>query len=74
MVYPHAMSNHRTPFHSTVRCQKARRIAKIEANYTCARCHGFLPGKGELHVHHRRPVAIDGARKAKSLVRLPWLP
>ena len=41
-------------FHSTSRWQKARRVARIEAGYTCTRCNAFLPGKGELHVHHRK--------------------
>ena len=51
------MANHRTSFHSTAIWQRTRRVAKIEAGYTCARCKAFLPGKRELHVHHRKPVA-----------------
>ena len=48
------MPNHR--FHGSAAWKKARRIARIEAKHTCARCHAFLPGKGELHVHHRKPI------------------
>ena len=44
-------------FHGTLKWKRARRVARIEANHTCARCHAYLPGKGELHVHHRKPVA-----------------
>jgi 5-methylcytosine-specific restriction endonuclease McrA len=44
-------------FHSTYAWQKARRVARIAARHTCERCGRFLPGKGELHVHHRKPVA-----------------
>jgi 5-methylcytosine-specific restriction endonuclease McrA len=51
------MSNHRTTFHGTAVWKRARRVARIEARHTCARCGAFLPGKGELHVHHRKPVA-----------------
>ena len=51
------MAQHRTAFHSTALWQRTRRVAKIEAGYTCTRCKAFLPGKGELHVHHKRPVA-----------------
>ena len=43
-------------FHSTYAWKKTRRIARIEAQHTCARCNAFLPGKGELHVHHKKPV------------------
>jgi 5-methylcytosine-specific restriction endonuclease McrA len=51
------MPHHRTtPFHGSSEWKRARRIARIEANYTCVRCHAFLPGKGELHVHHKKPV------------------
>jgi 5-methylcytosine-specific restriction endonuclease McrA len=50
------MPRHRTTFHGTAVWKRARRIAKIEAKHTCARCHAFLPGKGELHVHHKKPV------------------
>ena len=56
-VYPAGMAQHRTAFHSTAIWQRTRRVAKIEANHTCVRCKAFLPGKGELHVHHRKPVA-----------------
>ena len=51
------MAQHRTNFHSTAIWQRTRRVAKITAGYTCTRCHAFLLGKGELHVHHRKPVA-----------------
>ena len=47
---------HRTPFHGSYAWKKLRRIAKIQARHTCERCGAFLPGKGELHVHHRKPV------------------
>jgi hypothetical protein len=43
-------------FHSTYAWKRTRRIAKIQARHTCARCRAFLPGKGQLHVHHRKPV------------------
>jgi 5-methylcytosine-specific restriction endonuclease McrA len=68
------MANHRTPFHSTARWQKARRVAKIEAKYTCARCNAFLPGKGELHVHHRKPVAKSMALALEPLNLMPVCP
>ena len=45
------------PFHGSAEWKRARRIAKIEAKYTCARCHAFLPGKGQLHTHHRKPLS-----------------
>jgi 5-methylcytosine-specific restriction enzyme A len=48
------MPNHR--FHGSAAWKKARRIARIEARHTCARCNAYLPGKGELHVHHRKPI------------------
>jgi 5-methylcytosine-specific restriction protein A len=48
------MPNHR--FHGSVAWKKARRIARIEAKHTCAKCNAYLPGKGELHVHHRKPI------------------
>src|SRR5262245_5523634 len=47
----------RTKFHGTYPWKRARRLAKLKAGFTCERCGTFLPGKGELHVHHRLPVA-----------------
>jgi len=44
------------PFHGSAAWKKARRVARIEAKHTCAKCQAFLPGKGQLHVHHRKPV------------------
>jgi len=44
-------------FHGTLEWKKARRVARIEAKYTCAECHAYLPGKGQLHVHHRKPLS-----------------
>ena len=46
-----------TAFHGSSEWKHARRVARITANYTCARCGAYLPGKGKLHVHHRKPVA-----------------
>jgi 5-methylcytosine-specific restriction endonuclease McrA len=61
------MPQHRNPFHSTALWQRTRRIARIEAKHTCARCKAFRPGKGELHVHHKMPVAKS---KSMALERL----
>jgi 5-methylcytosine-specific restriction endonuclease McrA len=44
-------------FHWSRDWKKARRVAKITAGYTCQRCGVVRPGKGQLHVHHRKPVA-----------------
>jgi len=51
-----AMPHHRTTFHGTAIWKRTRRVARIEAAHRCQRCGRFLPGKGELHVHHRKPV------------------
>ncbi len=55
------MPHVRNPFHGTSEWKKARRVARIEANHTCARCHAYLPAKGQLHVHHRKPVEVAPA-------------
>jgi hypothetical protein len=68
------MSHHRPPFHSTAVWQRTRRIAKITAAYTCARCNAFLPGKGELHVHHRKPVSKSMALALEPLNLMPVCP
>src|SRR5262245_65848390 len=44
------------PFHGSYAWKKTRRIAKMAAGFKCERCGRILPGKGELHVHHRKPV------------------
>jgi 5-methylcytosine-specific restriction endonuclease McrA len=43
-------------FHSGRPWKAARRLAKIRAGHQCERCKRFLPGKGELHTHHIKPV------------------
>ena len=45
-----------TPFHGTRAWKNARQLAKRAAGYRCQRCGEFLPGKGGLHVHHKKPV------------------
>jgi 5-methylcytosine-specific restriction endonuclease McrA len=52
-----SMPHDRTKFHGSAAWKKARHVARIEARHTCASCHTFLPGKGQLHVHHRKPLA-----------------
>jgi hypothetical protein len=54
-------------FHGTLEWKRARRVARIQAKYTCARCHAYLPGKGQLHVHHRKPVARSMALSLEPL-------
>ena len=44
-------------FHGTLEWKRARRVARIAAKHTCARCHAYLPGPGQLHVHHRKPLS-----------------
>jgi 5-methylcytosine-specific restriction protein A len=46
----------RSQFHGSFAWKRARRIAKLQASYQCERCGRVFPGKGELHVHHRKPV------------------
>jgi 5-methylcytosine-specific restriction endonuclease McrA len=46
----------RSTFHGSYAWKKARRVARIAAGHQCARCGLILTGKGELHVHHRKPV------------------
>jgi 5-methylcytosine-specific restriction endonuclease McrA len=46
-----------TAFHSSRAWKNARQLAKRAVGYRCQRCDRFLPGKGELHCHHRKPVA-----------------
>lgn len=43
-------------FHSSGAWKRTRRVARMAAGYQCARCGRVLLGKGELHVHHRKPV------------------
>jgi hypothetical protein len=38
------------------------------------RCNAFLPGKGELHVHHRKPVAKSMALALEPLNLMPVCP
>jgi 5-methylcytosine-specific restriction endonuclease McrA len=45
----------RQQLYDTYAWKKARRAARIRAAHQCQRC-GRSPGKGELHVHHRRPL------------------
>jgi 5-methylcytosine-specific restriction endonuclease McrA len=68
------MRHDRTTFHGTSEWKRARRIAKIEAGYTCARCGAFLPGKGALHVHHKKPVAKSMAVALEPLNLVPLCP
>ena len=51
------MTRHRTTFHGLAVWKRARRVARIEAQYTCTRCSAYRPGKNQLHVHHKKPLA-----------------
>jgi 5-methylcytosine-specific restriction protein A len=42
-------------FHGSYRWKKARKVARIAAGHTCARC-GLVVVKG-LHTHHKKKVA-----------------
>ena len=63
-----------TPFHGTRAWKTARQLAKRAADYRCQRCGEFLPGKGELHVHHKMPVAEHPAVALEPLNYLGALP
>jgi 5-methylcytosine-specific restriction endonuclease McrA len=43
-------------FHSSRQWKRTRAIARHSANFTCERCGAYLPGKGELHIHHKMKV------------------
>ena len=43
-------------FHGSRAWKRARRIARIAAGHCCQRCGRVPLGKGDLHVHHCKPL------------------
>ena len=44
-----------------VRGRTPASLPSVRLGYRCQRCGEFLPGKGGLHCHHRKPVADNPA-------------